>query len=291
MNETEAQTYISEIASRVPVGPPRINSLGARARAIRRRNLGIVAAGVFLAAIPVATVVGLSQQRPNEHVVDEAGPANAATSSPTATTSTDQPTTEPSQLRKVGIGRAVVSVPSAWPIISDDCTAPKDGNYVFWYSDSRATATCYSWDTPPGVTVGISTLESTAAKQALFYLSNADLKSDIVGSQPRCSQAGNYCVQWIGVQSQDAFFSLTASQPDATEAIAAVAQSLQVLESGQTTVPFISQDASLAEARAELERAGLGLATTARDMPSSIRATDPGMATQLPRGSQVRLLE
>ena len=63
---------------------------------------------------------------------------------------------------------------------------------------------------------------------------------EVIGGRASCGYTSpyHYCTEMIAVASENVFFSVTVKQDDAEPPLLAIRDSLQLLPSGYTTVPF-----------------------------------------------------
>lgn len=117
MNEQDLMEALEDRVGDVPVGPAPVDAMTTSAARTRRRT-GIVA-GAAAAVVAVVASIGIAQ------VIGADDPSGDGQD---VATETDVP---PAGYRYVGLGRAAIAVPDAWPRNETECNAvPKATTYV-----------------------------------------------------------------------------------------------------------------------------------------------------------------
>mgnify|MGYP000032298378 CR=1 FL=1 len=236
----------------VPVGAPPLDALVRGGKTMRRRaRLRAAGAAAALTLVVVAgstvaanTVFDGASPRPD-------GEVPAAVDAPTA----------PAGQRLVGAGRAVVAVPAGWNAYGlKGCEPAAKDTIWFEVERSGADLDCPSV-TYTSPTVKISTLDSDGGKAARWLatrprvVDGIEVFRELVACPDDAFCIGDTTVRLVVVPSEDVAFTISGPM-DTHKTLDAIADSIQILPEGYTTVPFVEGN-NLAAWKTAVAEAGL----------------------------------
>lgn len=280
MTDHDLSDLLERTADRIPVGPPPVAQLVARASARRRRRTLTVV--VSSAAAVVVVMVGTVLLLPLH------GSPKLSVASPTPSIVPTPPGT-----RLVGIGHAAIAVPLAWETNAAHCGTPQRDTVII---DIGAIGLCLV-PRPEGV----DSVELTAGPPQFDFAADRESAIDGVVFQRQdnaCTTHGakTLCVGTVYIPSMAASFRAESSSESAVDEILSwiriVRDTVAVpgYQGANTQFPQgDARDRYLAAARA----AGLETEITTKQVPASpagyILDVSPQPGTMVPPGTVVRL--
>jgi hypothetical protein len=251
MTPHEAST-LDRLWDDVPVGAPPLADLVRGGRTMRRRaRLRVAGGAAALTLVVVAgstlaanTVFDAADPRPDDQVP-------AAVDPPTA----------PAGQRLVGAGRAVVAVPADWNAYGlKGCELVAKDTIWFELESTGVDLDCPSvaYRSP---TVKISPLDTEGGKAAKKFATRPRVVDgvEVLRELARCPDEG-FCIgdttmRLVVVPSENVAFTISGPM-DAHKMLDAIADSVQILPEGYTTVPFVEGD-NVAAWKTAIAEAGL----------------------------------
>jgi len=271
---TDHRPTLKELWDQLPAGSPPVEELVRNGRRrVRRARLLTGACAVVILALGIGTAATLAG-RPDS---DAGGPSTATPSALEV---------QPGQ-RLVGLGQSAVQVPDNWSLNAASCNVPiRNTAYFPWdQSCQRPEA--------EGVSSVALTAERPDASQP--YRDSAAVGGDaVVETEMTCQGASPTCRQIFGIPSLHAYFSVSVAGDQAEATARGIRQSLTVLPSDFTSVPFVP-GGSLPAVQDALEQAGLQVAVDHSSCPptgnceSGVISTDPPAGTVVPRATSVTI--
>jgi len=252
MTPHDAKTTLDRLWDDVPVGTPPIDDLVRGGKTIRRRARLRAAGGA--AALTLVVVAGSTVAA--NTVVDSADPrpdgeVPAAVDPPTA----------PAGQRLVGMGRVAIAVPAGWNAYGlEGCEPAAKDTIWFEVESSGADLDCPSvtYESP---SVKISTLHADGGQVAKRFatrprvVDGVEVFRELVACPDDAFCVGDTAVRYVVVPSEDVAFTISGPM-GAHKALDAIADSVQILPEGYTTVPFVGSNYPV-EWNAAIAEAGL----------------------------------
>lgn len=252
MTQHDDKLTLDRLWDDVPVGAPPLDALVRGGRAMRRRARLRVAGGA--AALTLAVVAGSTVAA--NTAFDGADPrpdgeVPAAVDAPPA----------PAGQRLVGVGRVVVAVPADWGTNElDGCGSPEEP--TVWFPVENTPLDCFTF--PHGVaSVQFTTLDTDEGRQAARH---ATTSTEVDGVEVRrgvfecpptadCLFSPDAAPGYVVVPREDVVITLFGPER-AQDLLDAIADSVQILPAGYTTVPFVEGN-NLAAWKTAIAEAGL----------------------------------
>jgi hypothetical protein len=297
MNDEDVTRLLDRRAEKVPAGVIPVDAVVSEGKArIRRKRFAAVAGAAVLAVLAVAGGSAIQQGAtggPN-------GPDPVA----------DSVLDTPDGTRLVGMGRAVVAVPSSWSTGETRCLKPvADTVYV----ETGAMTDCSGEPSPQELrrasslavtgndfNYGFVRMEGMARAESVDGV-------DVRESEVACTTDGlpPACSQEFVVPSEQVAFRVTVSGPDAEAEVARIRESLRILPEGYMAVPLSYGGRFAGEAwegmpleyvqqlAAAIEEAGLQVGVV-EEYRAGVEAgtylgSDPALGTPLELGATVTL--
>lgn len=280
---TEHQRTILDDLDNLPVGRPPIGDLLAGGKAAERRQRRTLIAGIAAAtllvigggAVATQAITGTDGQRGDDTLIADG-------SDPTVDGDT----------RFVGIDGAYVTVPANWGSNDASCNTPIRDTYYFPYGQD-----CQVGIHPRVSSVAISA-EGPQVEGVQFNgrLRPADELGghEVLESPTTCELSDpGACTQAFAIPDMDAYFYVTVWSDDGGhEAVRQIRESLTLLDTDQTIVPFTPYGTEPQVVNA-LEEAGLDVEVERTTCPPTasclpgVTDIEPAVGTVVPTGSNV----
>jgi hypothetical protein len=252
MTPHDVKSTLDRLWDDVPVGAPPLADLVRGGRAMRRRARLRAVGGVAALTLAVVTgstvaantVFGGTAPRPD-------GEVPAAVDAPTA----------PAGKRLVGAGRVVVAVPADWGTNElDGCGSPEEP--TVWFPIENTPFDCVTF--PYGVaSAQFTTLDTDEGRQAARHATTStevdgiEVRRGVFSCPPTadCLFVPDAAPEYVVVPSQNV--TITLAGPARAEGVLDdIADSVQILPEGYTTVPFVEGN-NLAAWKTAIAEAGL----------------------------------
>ncbi|HET7736074.1 MAG TPA: PASTA domain-containing protein [Nocardioidaceae bacterium] len=186
--------------------------------------------------------------------------------------------------RSLGIDGVTVSVPAAWQVSQPSCSTPTSA-YVFF--TSKAVYNCP--DEGPTRVTEVPSLEIGSMRGGLSNGATTD-QQEVNGlavreAAPQC--LGGFCTQTFS--AGDVAFTVRHPREDFAPFFDSILSSVNRVQEGFTTVPFIEPGLKLDSATQLVEQAGLRVQATRVAASSIVESQSPEAGTVAKRGSLVTL--
>ncbi len=236
----------------VPVGTPPIDDLVRGGKTLRRRARLRVAGGAAALTLAVVagstvaanTLFGSADPRPD-------GEVPAAVDAPTA----------PAGQRLVGAGRAVVAVPAGWNAYGFTGCEPAAKDTIWFELESSGVDYDCPSVTHQHPTVKVSPLGTDGGKSAVKFatrprvVDGVEVFRELFACPDDAFCIGDTTMRLVVVPSENVAFTISGPMDD-HKALDAIADSVQILPEGYTTVPYIEGN-NLAAWKTAIAEAGL----------------------------------
>lgn len=252
MTPHDSKTTLDRLWDDVPVGNPPIDDLVRGGKTMRRRAR-LRAAGAA-AALTLVVVAGTTVAA---NTVFDGGPPRPDREVPAADVTAP---TAPAGQRLVGMGRVVVAVPAEWGTNElDGCGSPAEP--TGWFP-IETPLDCVTF--PYRVaSVQFTTLDTDEGRQAAKHATTStevdgvEVRRGIFECPPiaECLFSPNAAPEYVVVPSEDVVITLFGPER-VQDTLDAIADSVQILPEGYTTVPFVEGN-NLAAWKAAIAEAGL----------------------------------
>lgn len=281
MDQQQLIDRLEERAADIPVGPPPVGLMRARARRHRQGRVAILASAAAVAAV----AAGLAWQG--------GGGADDGARTPIASEGPRDPDTPPDGYRYVGEGPVVAAVPLSWGTNRTDCGTPQQDTVVI-----DQGVTCLALVPRP------ADVDSLTIQPAYDGLDTADwTPTEVAGERalrsPLSRQDG-VVRQAVVVPGADVSFVAESSSADGATVVGDLLDGITVLQQ-HTTVPafqdlgYDSDPASMADSYVD-RLAALGLTAEVAEGngrgldAGTVLRTDPAVGSVVAPGDVVRVV-